>query len=334
MEKKLNVPLRDFHTFGLEQQADVMYVADSEEDVVGFVERYDDFIILGAGSNTVFTRDITKPILQISIKGLSILEETDDHVDIMVNAGEVWHDFVGWTVQNDWSGIENLALIPGTVGAAPVQNIGAYGVEVADVITEVRGVDRVTKRIKTLTREQCRFGYRDSVFKAELKEDFIITAVTMRLKKNDHHYQISYKPLQDYLEANSVLPSVREIYEAVIAIRRSKLPDPEEIGNSGSFFKNPVISASEWQQLQEKYPDAPHYEQQDGTIKIPAAWLIEKSGWKGYNKGGVGVYPKHALVLYNTGSARGEELILLINEIRESISANFGLYLLPEVIVF
>lgn len=334
MKQYEEVSLAKYHTFGLDQKARKLFVADSEEDIVDFVDKYEDFIILGEGSNSVFTKDITKPILQINIKGMSVLDEDENTVELMVNAGENWHELVQIAVHKGWGGIENLALIPGTVGAAPVQNIGAYGVEVSKSIVSVRGINRKTKKVETLLSQECHFSYRNSVFKNSLKDQFVITAVTFRLTKKNHHFETSYHPLEEALQLKNQEATLTSIFDSVIEIRNSKLPDPTKIGNSGSFFKNPIISSEFFADLQSRFPDMPFYKQNEQAYKIPAAWLIENSGWKGKIYKGVGVYPKHALVLINVGNGKGEDLLRLIDSIQKSVEEKYDLPLIPEVNIY
>lgn len=334
MKQFKDISLRELHTFGLDHSAHRLYVADSEEDIIDFVETFDDFIILGEGSNSVFTEDITKPILKVDIKGISLLSEDDNTVTIMVNAGENWHDLVTLAVQKGWGGIENLALIPGTVGAAPVQNIGAYGVEISSSLISVRGISKKTNRIHTLLSQECHFSYRNSIFKERLKNDFVITSVTLRLTKRNHHFETSYGPLQEALNAKNQTPTLQNIYDNVVQIRQSKLPDPKKIGNSGSFFKNPIISLEDLNRLKSERSDLVYFKDQNQLFKISAAWLIENSGWKGKNYNGVGVYPKHALVLVNNGNGIGSDLEHLIESIQKSVLENFGLHLIPEVNIY
>ncbi|TVQ04972.1 MAG: UDP-N-acetylmuramate dehydrogenase [Balneolaceae bacterium] len=297
----------------------------------GFFRKENPFI-LGGGSNILLKRDLKRPVLKISITGIRVAEENDEDILIETGAGENWHKLVAWAVERNYGGIENLALIPGTVGAAPIQNIGAYGVELEQVFESLQCYDFLNDTEKTFRREECGFGYRDSIFKRELKHRFIITYVTLRLKKKNHIPNTSYHALAAYLEEKNVInPNVGDVFDAVVAIRRSKLPDPELLGNAGSFFKNPVVDKSIHQRISKDYPEVPAYPAAFGQVKIPAGWLIEKAGWKGRKVGNVGTYENQALVIVNHGGATGEEIYNHAMRIKESVKNMFGVELVPEV---
>jgi UDP-N-acetylmuramate dehydrogenase len=288
-------------------------------------------LVLGGGSNILFTEDFEGIVLKNNIKGIHVLSETSDTVKIEVGAGETWHEFVTYAVNKGWSGIENLSLIPGSVGASPIQNIGAYGVEVKDVITTVHAVDINTGKSRQFTNAECRFGYRDSVFKQEEKGKWIITKVHFILHKNGL-LNTTYGAIKDTLDKMGIqFPSAKDVSQAVISIRQSKLPDPAKIGNAGSFFKNPEISKSQFDSLKNTYPDIISYPINDTKVKIPAGWLIEKAGWKGKNFGTYGVHKDQALVLVNYGHAAGEDIKQLAQAIRHSIWETFGIQLETEV---
>lgn len=288
--------------------------------------------ILGGGSNVLLKGDISRTVLKISIKGISVSSEDDDYVMVDAAAGVNWHIFTEWCVKNNFGGIENLALIPGTVGAAPIQNIGAYGVELKDVLETVSVFNIYTGKEELLSNEECTFGYRDSIFKNELKGRVIVTGIRLKLTKPPHQINSSYRSLDEYLQEKKIEnPSIKDLFDAVVAIRKSKLPDPKMIGNAGSFFKNPVVDASLFEFLSGEYPDLPGYKMSDKKVKIPAGWLIEKAGWKGKKMGNVGTYKNQALVLVNHGGATGEELWNHAVRIQQSVSEKFGVELTPEV---
>lgn len=287
--------------------------------------------ILGGGSNILLTKPVSGLLIKNELKGIDVAEENEDHIWLEVKAGEIWHQLVLYTIHHGWGGLENLSLIPGCVGASPMQNIGAYGVEVKDTIDQVVAWHWQEKRFIVLHNSDCRFGYRDSIFKNELKEEVLITSVTFKLNKHPQ-LNTSYGAIQQELQAMGVSePSVRSVSDAVIAIRSSKLPDPEKIGNSGSFFKNPTISLQEFQKLQTIYPSLPSYKVSDDQIKLAAGWLIEQCGWKGYRKGDAGVHEKQALVLVNYGNAKGDDVYQLSSEIIQSVKEKFDIVLQREV---
>jgi len=265
--------------------------------------------------------------------GIEILQDSISNKLLRVNAGTIWHEFVSYCVENNLGGVENLALIPGTVGASPIQNIGAYGVEVKDVIMQVNALNLIDLTEVCYSNSECKFDYRDSIFKNELKNRVLITSVDFNLtKKEFYKINLSYKPVSEYLSKSLVEePEIKDVFNAVISIRSSKLPNPDEVGNSGSFFKNPIISKSQFEDLINSYPEIPHFNLSNSEIKIPAGWLIEKAGWKGYRKNDVGVYPKQALVLVNYGNANPNEVLTLVNEIKESVNQLFSIQLQIEV---
>lgn len=288
-------------------------------------------LVLGSGSNVLFVRDFNGLVLHVAIPGITRVGENEQHVWVRSGAGVIWHDLVRYCVRRGWGGIENLSLIPGTVGAAPIQNIGAYGVELEEVFHELQAVDIDTGKKRLFTREECRFGYRDSIFKRELNGKYVITDVTLRLDK-DSVINDSYGAIRERLREKGVTnPTIRDISDTVIEIRQRKLPDPKDLGNAGSFFKNPVVSDETFARLQSEYPDIPGYPQEDSGIKVPAGWLIEAAGWKGKVIGNVGTYRNQALVIVNHGNATGREIMNLARRIRESVSDQFGIELVPEV---
>ncbi|MEX0649244.1 MAG: UDP-N-acetylmuramate dehydrogenase [Balneolaceae bacterium] len=297
----------------------------------GFFENHSP-LILGGGSNILLKNNPQNPVLKISIPGIEIKKEFNGDVLVKTAAGVTWHDLVTWTVENNLGGIENLALIPGTVGAAPIQNIGAYGVELNQVFETLTAFDIATGTFKTFAQSECAFAYRDSIFKRELKNKVIVTDVTLRLSRPPHPITDSYYALQDYFREQSITsPSIKDVYDAVIYIRKSKLPDPAFLGNAGSFFKNPFINQSVLTELQEEYPEVPFYPADDNLVKIPAGWLIEKAGWKGKRIGNVGTFENQALVIVNFGGATGQEIFDHAQKIQGSVQNKFGIELTPEV---
>lgn len=289
-------------------------------------------IILGGGSNLLFINKPERPVLKVSVSGRDRVVREDSSVFLKAGAGENWHQLVTYSVENGLGGIENLALIPGTVGAAPIQNIGAYGVELKDVFHSLTAFEIETGNFSTFTADECNFGYRDSIFKRELKNRVIVCDVTLRLTKNMHNLNLSYKGLSDHLESKNISdPTINDIYNSVVEIRRAKLPDPSDIGNAGSFFKNPVVSEKQFKALQSDYPGMPSYKLGDDEYKIPAGWLIEKAGWKGKRVGNVGTYKNQALVIVNHGGATGQEIYNHAMKIQESVQNTFDIDLSPEV---
>lgn len=334
-----NEPLAPLTTFGVEARARRYVRLESRGDVelwANELSRQPEFsarraMPLGGGSNVLFTRDFDGTILHTALPGREILTKTKATALLRLGAGEEWHSVVEFCVKNGLYGVENLALIPGNCGAAPMQNIGAYGVEIERVIHEVEFYDLRENRFATLRRDECAFGYRTSIFKTALKSRAVITSVTLALSEIP-------APVAGYADVQSELaqrgisaPSPHDIFDAVIAIRRRKLPDPKQLGNAGSFFKNPAPDAQSAAALLERFHDLPNFPQPDGTVKIPAAWLIDRAGWKGFRRGAAGVSPVQALVVVNHGSATGSEIAALAREIQQSVAEQFGIMLEPEV---
>jgi UDP-N-acetylmuramate dehydrogenase len=325
-----NASLKDFTTFGVEANCDHLYRVEDYEELRLAVQYLERPLILGGGSNILPIGDIHRNVLRIEMKGIHLLEDGDQPI-IGVAAGEVWHDFVMWALSNDLGGVENLSLIPGTMGAAPMQNIGAYGVELESVFHSLQAVEIGTGKVKVFFKEECKFGYRDSIFKKEVKDKFVITGVNLQLAR-DHKINTMYGAIQDVLKERGINhPTIHDVSDAVISIRQSKLPDPKLIGNAGSFFKNPVIAIEQFERIKEMHATLPGYPAEDGFVKVPAGWLIEQSGWKGKRKGNAGCYEKQALVLVNHGGARGEEIWELAREIISSVEGKFQISLSPEV---
>ncbi|MFT4063106.1 MAG: UDP-N-acetylmuramate dehydrogenase [Edaphocola sp.] len=328
-----NFSLYPFNTFGMRVKAAYFDVLQREEDVphIKNQEAYGKgLLVLGGGSNILFTQDVDKWVLRNEIKGITLIKEDDQHAWLKVGAGVVWHSFVLHCIDQGYAGVENMSLIPGTVGAAPMQNIGAYGAEVKDVIDRVRYFDLERDTFVELENAQCRFGYRDSIFKQELKGKVLIASVTFRLNKQPV-FNTSYGNIAQQLELMGVQDlSIKAVSDAVIAIRRSKLPDPLVTGNAGSFFKNPEVATAAYEQLKAIYGTMPGYRTDTG-IKIPAAWLIEQCGWKGYRKDDYGVHHGQPLVLVNYGGATGKQIEGLSAEIIASVKEQFNIVLEREV---
>ncbi|WP_291783071.1 UDP-N-acetylmuramate dehydrogenase [Cecembia sp.] len=329
-----NISLLPYNTFGIDKKARFFVQASTEEDIKTAVLKAKSMrlpvFILGGGSNILLTQDLEALVVKIEIVGISKVSETEEAVFVEVGAGENWHNFVLYCIQKQWAGVENLSLIPGTVGASPMQNIGAYGVEIKEVFQQLKAIHRETLEEKYFDWEACQFGYRESVFKNKVKDQYIITKVVFKLKKTPV-FRTEYGAIKETLNTMGVKTlSIKNISDAVIQIRQSKLPDPREIGNAGSFFKNPTISEGEFENLQKEYPDVPHFPQYPG-IKIPAAWLIEKSGWKGKTFGKIGVHKNQPLVLVNYGGGEGSEIAKLSKQIQQSVKEKFNISLHPEV---
>jgi UDP-N-acetylmuramate dehydrogenase len=329
-----NISLKEYNTFGIAANAKFFVEINSVLQLQKALQlsAYPEKFIISGGSNMLLTKDIDALVLHIHMKGISVFEEDNDSVIIKVMAGENWHNLVLWTLDNDYGGIENLSLIPGNTGTAPIQNIGAYGVELKDVFISCEAMHIQTQELKEFTKEDCKFGYRDSIFKNESKGQYIITSVKLKLTKNTHRLNTFYGAIEEELQVNQIIhPTIKDISNAVVAIRKRKLPDPKEIGNSGSFFKNPVVSKKTFEAFRKKNPDAPFYDMGNKTYKIPAGWLIEQSGYKGKRFGDAGVHQKQALVLVNYGNATGEEILGLAYKIKKEVLNKFKISIVPEV---
>lgn len=329
-----NISLKSFNTFGIDKKAKFFVRAVSENEVkeaITFANEQDVVLfILGGGSNILLTKDLDALVMKMDIKGIKVLEENEEEVIVEVGAGENWHSFVMHCIENDWAGAENLSLIPGTVGASPMQNIGAYGVEIKEIFKSLHAIHRDSLELKIFNAEDCGFGYRESVFKNDLKDQFVITKVIFVLKKKPI-FHIEYGAIKNTLEDMGIkTPSIASISQAVIEIRQSKLPDPKVIGNAGSFFKNPTVPFDFFETLKKTYPEIPSFPNEQG-VKIPAAWLIEQTGWKGKTFGKIGVHKNQPLVLVNYGGGDGQEIKLLSEKIQQSVFQKFGILLHPEV---
>ena len=329
-----NYDLTKLNTFGINTKAWFFVEINSEEDLKELFQtpkfKNNEKLFLGGGSNVLFTRDFPGIVVLNRLKGIEIVKEDEQNVWIKSMGGEWWNDLVNFAVARDYWGIENLSLIPGTVGATPVQNIGAYGVELKDILESVEAYEIETGDKKIFSKEECKLGYRDSVFKQELKGKYFISAIVLKLDKKEKK-NLRYKALQDYLDKNKIeVKSVKDISNAVAEIRRSKLPDPKILGNAGSFFKNVFVDVEKLNELKIKFPEIPSFEEED-IIKIPTGWLIEQCGWKGKRIGNVGVHERQALVLVNYGGAKGEEIKDLALQIINDVFKKFDLKLTPEV---
>lgn len=330
-----DVQLKPFNTFGIEATAKYFIEVSSINQLQEILQSPDyqstERLILGGGSNMLLTKDFDGLVIKIAIKGFEVVNENEDNIWINAGAGLVWHDLVMQCVNQNYAGMENLSLIPGTVGAAPMQNIGAYGIEIKEVFEELQALEIATGEIKTFDKAMCNFGYRESIFKHEAKGKYIILNVTFKLNKRPT-FHIEYGAIKDTLaEMNISEMSIKSISDAVIHIRQSKLPNPAEIGNAGSFFKNPEIPNTQFEALKAQFPTIPAYPVSETTTKVPAGWLIEQAGWKGQRFGNVGVHAKQALVLVNYGGGKGEEIKELSQKIQASVKEKFGIQLSAEV---
>lgn len=334
MEIQHNISLKPYNTFGIDAKAKHFVQINRIEDLRQALElqEYPEKFVISGGSNLLITRDIEALVLHINMKGIRIVRENKDEVVLNVMAGENWHHLVLWTLDKDYGGLENLSLIPGNTGTAPIQNIGAYGVELKDVFESCDAMEIASRKLVTFTREACEFDYRDSFFKKQGKEVYIITSVTIRLRKRNHELHTTYGAIDKELQKNGIKnPSIHDVSRAVIAIRQSKLPDPNVLGNSGSFFKNPVLDKTEFLQFQKNHPEAPYYTVSPSTFKVPAGWLIEQCGFKGKKFGDAGVHKNQALVLVNHGAATGAQILALAHRIQKEVQSKFGIKILPEV---
>lgn len=329
-----NISLKPYNTFGLDARAKYFVTVKSIQALKEAVslDNYPEKFILGGGSNMLLTKNLDCLVVHLALKGIEVIDEDDDNVLVKAYAGENWHQFVLWCLDQNYGGIENLSLIPGNVGTAPIQNIGAYGVELKDVFESCDTLNISTKKIETFSKDACQFGYRESVFKQEKKHSHIIISTTLKLSKRQHQLHTEYGAITNELEAMGITdPTIQDISKAVISIRESKLPNPKEIGNSGSFFKNPVISNSQFEKLKINFPDIPSYVVSTNEVKVPAGWLIEKAGFKGKTFNNYGVHKKQALVLVNYGDAKGSDILKLATLIQKTIDRIFGISIETEV---
>ncbi|MCE3258943.1 MAG: UDP-N-acetylenolpyruvoylglucosamine reductase [Bacteroidetes bacterium] len=329
------VNLKSYTTFGIDARCDffteIRSIEEFQKLIRSEVYKNNPRLIIGGGSNLLFTKDFKGLVIKNSLKGLEIVSETDSAVIVKAGAGEVWHDFVMWCIDHHFCGLENLSLIPGCVGASPMQNIGAYGVEIKEVFRELEAYDMITGEKRIFTKEQCKFGYRESVFKREFKDKYLIASVSFELQKHAR-VNVSYGAITSELEAAGVKsPTIKDVSEAVIRIRRSKLPDPAQTGNAGSFFKNPEVSAEQHAQLKSQFPELVSYPLADGGFKLAAGWLIEQAGLKGYEHNGAAVHTRQALVLINKNNATGKAVFELSDYVLRKVFDKFGVQLEREV---
>jgi UDP-N-acetylmuramate dehydrogenase len=329
-----NYSLKNHNTFHLDVYAKKCVILENTDELkmLDQVIGNDKFLILGGGSNVLFVNDFDGVIIKNEIKGIEIIDESEEFVNVKIKSGENWHEIVMWSIKNNWNGIENLALIPGTVGAAPVQNIGAYGVEIKDVLQSVSIYNFETKKIEVLNNDQCKFSYRNSIFKNELKGKLYILEVVLQLRKKNHVYHTSYGTINAELEKRNIKEiNPQIIAEIVMDIRKSKLPDPEKIGNAGSFFKNPEVSKNKYLDLKNRYSDIVAYPVENGNYKLAAGWMIDHCGLKGYEYRGAAVHDKQALVLVNKNNASGKDILELAKIIIQKVFDKFAVKLEPEV---
>ena len=333
---KTNVHLQPYNSFGFDavakQFAEINEVNDLQALIKSGALQQQKTLILSGGNNILFQNELFDGlVVYINTKGIEILREDEKEIVVSAQAGEDWPEFVKYTVSKGWHGLENLAHIPGKVGAAPVQNIGAYGMELKDSFLQCEAMDLTNGETKIFTKEECNFGYRESIFKHELKGQYVITSVDFLLKKNSPLH-LEYGNIKSYLEQNGIEnPTLQQLHEAICAIRDAKLPDVKQIGSAGSFFKNPVIERKQFEALQKDYPDIPHYDEPNGMVKVPAGWLIEQAGWKGWRNEYVGVYDKQALVLVHYGGGKGQDIVELAYRIQASVEKKFGISISLEV---
>ena len=334
MEIKSNFSLKNYNTFGIDAKAKEFVAVHSVADLKEVLEENSakEKFVLGGGSNMLLTKNVDALVIHIDLKGKKVVKEDEDFVWVEGQAGENWHEFVLWNIENNFGGLENMSLIPGNVGTTPVQNIGAYGAEIKDTFVSCDAMHIATREMKTFYREECSFGYRESIFKQEIKDQYIITSVVFKLTKRNHKINISYGDITKELEKNNINePTIKDVSNAVIAIRRSKLPDPKELGNSGSFFKNPVITKEHFDQIHPQFPEMKYYVVSPTEVKVPAGWLIEQAGFKGMRIGDAGVHKNQALVLVNYGNATGQEIVNLSKEIQKTIFEKYTIAIEAEV---
>ncbi|MEY2924295.1 MAG: UDP-N-acetylenolpyruvoylglucosamine reductase [Bacteroidota bacterium] len=329
-----NFSLKNYNTFGIDVKASKAIKITAREQLSS-IENLENCLILGGGSNVLFTQDVNTTVVINCTRGIDVVTETESFVDLEIASGENWHELVLHCVANNWGGIENMSLIPGSVGAAPMQNIGAYGVEIKDVLIYVKAIDLHSLAEVKFTNDACQFGYRESIFKKELKGKYFISAVGLRLTKKDHKLNTSYGAISEVLNAKNISsPSIADVSKVVIEIRQSKLPDPKLLGNAGSFFKNPVISLDHFNSLKLKFENIKSYPVDGDNVKVPAGWLIESLGWKGKKVGHTGSHKDQALVLVNYGGAVGQEVKELSEAIKKSVWDTYQIKLETEVNIY
>jgi len=334
MEIQQNFSLKKYNTFGIEAKAKQFIAVHSIDELKIVLEenKAQKKFILGGGSNMLLTKDIDALVIHIDLKGKKIIKENENFVWIESQAGENWHEFVLWTIDQNFGGLENMSLIPGNVGTTPVQNIGAYGTEIKDTFVSCEAMTIENQEMKTFLKEDCHFGYRESVFKNVAKNQYVITSVVFKLTKHNHKINISYGDITAELAKNNITnPNLKDVSNAVIAIRQSKLPDPKELGNSGSFFKNPILLKSDFEKIHQQFPEMKYFDISETEVKVPAGWLIEQAGFKGKRFGDAGIHKNQALVLVNYGNATGQEILDVSKNIQETIFKTFGIHIEAEV---
>lgn len=334
MEVFRNGSLKKFNTFNVDEKAKVLVEIDRVSDLFTFLSKEnqkDKMLVLGGGSNILFTKSYEGIIISLKNKGIKLIDEDENNILVEISSGESWNDFVVWAVENNFGGVENLSLIPGNVGAAPIQNIGAYGVELKDVFHSCKGIMLDTLNEFEFTKSDCEFNYRSSIFKSTLKNKTIITSVKLNLTKSKHNFNVDYKELKENLLDTEL--TIKNISDQVIQIRKSKLPDPKIFGNCGSFFKNPIINISRYESLLNKFPDIPFFKIDNNNYKISAAWLIDQSDFKNKKVKNVGVYSNQPLVIINHGNAKGKDILDFAKEIKETVIGNFDIELEEEVLI-
>ena len=334
MEIQSNFSLKNYNTFGIEAKAKQFVAVHNLKDLGTILQKNKSNrkFILGGGSNMLLTKDIEALVIHVDLKGKKIIKEDEDFVWVESQAGENWHEFVIWTMDQNFGGLENMSLIPGNVGTTPVQNIGAYGTEIKDTFISCEAINIENQEMKTFTNQECHFGYRESIFKNEAKDQYIITSVVYKLTKRNHKINISYGDISGELSKNNIKnPSLKDVSNAVIAIRQSKLPDPKELGNSGSFFKNPILLKTDFEKIHQQFPEMKYYEVSENQVKVPAGWLIEQAGFKGKRFGDAGIHKNQALVLVNYGNATGQEILDVSKKIQDTIFKTFGIHIEAEV---
>ena len=334
MEILTDFSLKNYNTFGIEAKARQFVAVHNIVELRTILKenKASKKFILGGGSNMLLTKDIEALVIHIDLKGKKIIQETDDFVWVECQSGENWHEFVLWTIDQNFGGLENMSLIPGNVGTTPVQNIGAYGTEIKDTFDSCEAMKIENQEIKTFIQEECHFGYRESIFKNEAKDKYVITSVVYKLTKRHHKINTSYGDITAELAKKNISnPSLKDVSDAVIAIRQSKLPDPKELGNSGSFFKNPILLKTDFEKIHQQFPEMKYYEVSNSEVKVPAGWLIEQAGFKGKRFGDAGIHKNQALVFVNYGNATGQEILAVSKTIQEDIFKTFGIHIEAEV---
>jgi UDP-N-acetylmuramate dehydrogenase len=332
-----NYSLKAYNTFGIDALAKEFIEVKTTDELISVLNLPSEWplFLLGGGSNMLLTKNLGNRVVFLNLKGIKQINENDNYIWLKAMAGENWHDFVSYTIEQNLGGLENLSLIPGHVGTAPIQNIGAYGVEIKDTFESCEAVHLNSMEIKSFSHADCQFGYRESVFKNQFKNQYAIISVTFKLKKEPHILYTSYGSIGEELAENNIQnPTIKDVSQAVIKIRQSKLPDPKVLGNSGSFFKNPVILKTDFEDLQNKFPQMPHYIVNENEVKVPAGWLIEQTGLKGFRQGDAGVHEKQALVLVNYGQATGAEILSLSKYVQKKVKEKFNINIEAEVNIF